>query len=407
MIKIKINFRIYIIIIIVFFLIFLTGCWDRTEPEDQALFIVGGYDYNPEKNMYKIIGSIENMTFEGGGSGNVSDAPPFWVVSAWGETSTDAIANISKKVSKNINYNHLHLLLLSETIAKNKGIIPVMDSLARSKQSRPIVEIAVVKGNLEKMIKGSIPIENTIGLGLIKQIKTNKKRLGTAITQDARQFLQKLSAPGIEAVAVCLELINEESQKEESNSDSKPQKDQKPFVKMSGLAAFYKDKMVGFLNDREARGWNWISEQKANGIINVLYPGNEEKVSINCKRTFVKIKPYFIDEKPQIKVELEVEGRFETITGNSNIKEKSYLTQSLENRLAEAIRNDIKLSLEKAKKLRTDIFGFGNSFYRLKYNHWKSMESEWDEIFVNLPVKIEVKTTIKRAGLINKGIVVQ
>lgn len=400
----KINIKKNIIILLVFFLIFLTGCWDRSEPEDQALFIVGGYDYNPKTNMYKIIGSIENVSFEGGGSGTGSDAPPFWVVSAWGETSTDAIANISKKISKNINYNHLHLLLLSETIAQNKGIIPVMDSLARTRQSRLIVEIAVVKGDLEKMIKGSIPIENTIGLGLTKQIKTNKERLGTAINQSARQFLQKLSTPGIEPVAVCLELINEDSLKEDSNSDSKPQKDQKPFVKISGLAAFYKDKMAGFLNDRETRGWNWISNQRANGIINVLYPGNEGKVSINCKRTSVKIKPYFIDEKPQIKVELEVEGRIDTITGNSNLRKKSYLTQSLENRLAEAIRNDIKLSLERAKKLRTDIFGFGNSFYRLKYDKWKEMEKDWDETFVNLPVKIEVKTTIKRVGLINKSI---
>ncbi|MGM0410588.1 MAG: Ger(x)C family spore germination protein [Bacillota bacterium] len=400
----KIDFKKYIIISLAFFLIFLTGCWDRSEPEDEALFIVGGYDYNPETNMYKIFGSIENMSFEGGGSGAGNDAPPFWVVSAWGETSTDAIANISKKISKNINYNHLHLLLLSETIVQNKGIIPVMDSLARTRQSRPIVEIAVVKGDLEKMIKGSIPIENTIGLGLTKQIKTNKERLGTAINQSARQFLQKLSTPGIEPVAVCLELINSDSQKEESNSDSKPQKDQKPFVKISGLAAFNKDKLAGFINDRETRGWNWISEQKANGIINVLYPGNEGKVSINCKRTSVKIKPYFIDKKPQIKVELEVEGRIDTITGNSNIREKSYLTQSLENRMAEAIRNDIKLSLEKAKKLRTDIFGFGNSFYRLKYDKWKEIEKNWGETFVNLPVKIEVKTTIKRVGLINKSI---
>jgi len=71
--------------------------------------------------------------------------------------------------------------------------------------------------------------------------------------------------------------------------------------------------------------------------------------------------------------------------------------------MAEVIRNDIKMALNGAQFLKTDVFGFGFAFYREKYDLWKEMEDNWDEIFASLPVEIEVEAKIRKIGLVNKG----
>ena len=92
----------------------------------------------------------------------------------------------------------------------------------------------------------------------------------------------------------------------------------------------------------------------------------------------------------------------ETANRISWLSQESY---SLNQRLAQVIKNDIKSSINKAQKLQTDIFGFGNAFYRLKYDVWKEMEESWPQIFATLPVDIEVKAVVKRMGMINKNLV--
>ncbi|MFW6006545.1 MAG: Ger(x)C family spore germination protein [Halanaerobiales bacterium] len=389
-----------ILIFIVISLIFLTGCWDRKEPENRALVTVGAYDYNPDTDMYQIITQIESPQSAQGGNGDGGgggDKPSFWKVSAWGDTPTDAISNIRKKVSRDLHYGHLNLLIISEEMAKTEGIVTVMDTLARSRQSRPIVQIAVAEGDVNKMLNQEFPIEISSGLGLLKQIQLTRRESGTAITQTGRKFLNRLSTPGIEPVAVNLALL------EEDIDASKP--DTPPFVQVKGLTAFYKDKFAGRLNDTEARGWNWISNQEARGVMEFTYPENKNTVvSANTRRISCNIIPYIKNNNPEIKIELEVEGKIDSITGLNQFKEKSGLTQSMENRLAEAVRNDIKKGINKAQSFKSDIFGFGNSFYRLKYDKWVEIEKEWPEIFATLPVNIEVKASIKRSGLVNKGL---
>jgi spore germination protein KC len=68
------------------------------------------------------------------------------------------------------------------------------------------------------------------------------------------------------------------------------------------------------------------------------------------------------------------------------------------------VRNDIEMSIKKNQHLKSDIFGFGNAFYRLKYQKWQEMKDDWEDIFTSLPVEVNIKANIERTGLINKGV---
>lgn len=52
-------------------------------------------------------------------------------------------------------------------------------------------------------------------------------------------------------------------------------------------------------------------------------------------------------------------------------------------------------------EFRVDIFGFGDIFHRKYPEEWAKIKHNWNEIFSQADVEIEVKTNIIRTGLTN------
>lgn len=398
----------FLLTIMIFLLMILTGCWDRFEPEKLAIVRGAGFDYNEEKDLYKIIFQIASpLTMQGpGGGGGGGEAPNFWTVSAWGHTPYDAIANISKKVSRKIVFHHAQLYIFSEKMARTKGILPIMNGVARSRQSRRVIILAVAKKDVENILTEKLPIESSNVMGLTSQIKLTMEEMGGATVENARDFFIKLVQPGLEPYAVAMELIEykEEPEKDKKEKESEADTGMKAPVRITGKYLLHDDKVVGLYDDRETRGCNWIVGRVKSGTLVLKYPGNEDaRVDVIATEGSSKIEPHIKDGKPAITLSIKASGRIISIIGLSNTKGESEITKSLEKRMEEVIRNDIKLALKKAQDLKTDVFGFGFAFYRKKHDKWQEMKDNWDDIFANLPVEIKVEATIKRTGMVNKG----
>jgi spore germination protein KC len=52
----------------------------------------------------------------------------------------------------------------------------------------------------------------------------------------------------------------------------------------------------------------------------------------------------------------------------------------------------------------SDIFGFGNCFYKKLPTVWKEKRNEWDKLFRDLEVTVETNVEIKHIGLLSKPI---
>ncbi|MFW5787259.1 MAG: Ger(x)C family spore germination protein, partial [Halanaerobiales bacterium] len=312
------------------------------------------------------------------------------------------IANLRGKVSREIYYAHTQLELFSTTVLKEVGIIPMLDALERTGQTRPIIIIGATEDDPEELFKVPLPIETINVLGLRSHITiTSREKAGTTI-EKARMFLNKLTSPGIEPVAVKLSLLEEGGGEA---PESEPGPGSKAPVRITGKMIFRGDKLVGDFDLRETRGCNWIIDEVTRANLDFTYPGREDtSVSVINSHNFSTFKPVMTEEGPKIDLKVKATGSIVNITGLSDIKAESELTQSLEKRMATVIQNDIERALDKAQKLKSDVFGFGNAFYRQEYQSWLEMEDDWPDIFADLPVDIEVEAVIKNTGLINRGI---
>ena len=390
------------IIILLISLILIPGCWDKREPEDLAVVTAVGYDYLPKEGKYKMFIQYSNplKTAGGGGSGGGggSDKPAFWTNSAQGHTIEDCVANLRKKTSRGIHYAHLQISLISQRFLKNKGLMPFIYDIRRSRQSRPLILIAAVD-NVEKAMSLTFPLESANAEGITNQIKQIKEDNSVVTIDELSIFLNKFTQPGIDPVLTTIE----------TTSKAKPmesQPDSPPPILVSGIDVFHKGKYVGSLDDREARGFNWINDKVENSIIIIKHPGTEKGlVSLTANKNESQIIPIYHNGKPAIKLTVSVDGQLMDSTETNKISWESSESYSLNQRLAQVITNDIRTSLNKAQSLQTDIFGFGNAFYRTDYDLWKEMEGSWRQIFSTLPVDIEVKAVVRRMGMINENLV--
>lgn len=88
----------YIILLLSLCSFFLAGCWDRTELNEQAIWLATGWDIDEEGEI-EISGQIiipAKIQMKEGGSGEDT----FFVVSSKGDNVGDILDDIQKKTTK-------------------------------------------------------------------------------------------------------------------------------------------------------------------------------------------------------------------------------------------------------------------------------------------------------------------
>lgn len=165
---------------------------------------------------------------------------------------------------------------------------------------------------------------------------------------------------------------------------------------MNGSAIFKKGKMVGKINPRETRGLLWLKNKVNSGII-VISVTQRDKVSLEIIRASGSFKPKRLKDKLIMKITI----RLACNIGGELVK-ADMLTpagiKTLENKAKQEIKKEIMAAVRQARKLKADIFGFGEAF-GIKYpKWWKTKESKWESIFPRIRLVFDIKVNIRLLG---------
>jgi spore germination protein KC len=374
----------------------LTGCWDRQEPEQLAMALAVGFDLDEKTGDFKVIAQIANPQGmggqgpEAGGGGGPGEA--VWVVAASGETPFMAVRNLIPRSTRIINFTHTSVCLFSEELAR-QGLESVTDLLDRNRQFRLVAHPLVVEGDLRKALEADFALEEIGAMAYLNHQLHASRRIGVTREVRLRDVYNNFTRPGWETVIPRLHLLTDE----EGNMVGEAP------VEVTGLAAFKGDTLVGWLDRKETRGLNW-AHGKINRAIYVLpSPLEGEKPStVEIFQASSRMQAEVKGDQVTITLEIQADGRLqETLTSREWLGRESEFTRSLDRRLAQAIRNDVRAALDKAQQeFNSDIFCFGNLLYRTRPRDWQRLSGRWDEIFPRVQVNILVDANVRRTGLI-------
>jgi spore germination protein KC len=369
-------------------LLLLTGCWDRIELKELGIVMGVALDQDPDTGEYIFTSQVLKPSALSTQAPS-SDNPVVKVIST-GKTIFEAIMKANQELDRRGFFAHNKIILISEDLAK-EGLIKVLDSFQRGKEIRGYVYICIVR-NMEAreiLASNSTGIEPIHALHLKKIIENTDYQFNAAKMNMLRFYKESLGS-GIAPVVGVMEL-------KKDNQSNK-------HIQLSGGAVFKKDQLVGYLNEKETRGYRWGKGEVKSGALSVHSIVDEDRfVSVEVKKVKSKITPIVKGNDISFHIQVYGEGIIveeqSTATWDSNT-EKLQSMRKQEKKIEQIFEEEIKMAVEKSQKeLQADILGFGNRLYKKKPKTWNKIKMDWDEIYVDLPFTVSVTFTLNSTGL--------
>ncbi|MDM8150085.1 Ger(x)C family spore germination protein [Priestia megaterium] len=378
----------------------LTGCWSRTEVNDVAIVLGIALDKGGNGKIRLALQIAIPKALGGAVSAGQSTGGPksTMMISSEGETIMEAYRTIQGKLPREVFFAHSRVIIVGQKLARD-GVSPILDFFSRNRQAHLRSFLLFTKGNAIDVLKTTPQLESVIA----EQIREQEK-IGIALQVRVREFLKRLLTEGEEPTAaqispLPLETTSENEAEGSTASQSTPS--------LNGTAVFQNDRLIGWLNAKETRGVLWIRNEVESGILTVTIPTENEggKVGVQLIKGSTKIKPIFYNNK--VKIRIEIYGAVEVFENTSTLDlGEPKAINILQSVLEQDIKKRIRLTLDQTqKKLKSDIYGFGQAVYRKDPQKWENTyKKRWLETFPDLEIEITPHITVSGTGFSTKSL---
>jgi len=379
---------------ILFFMIIIAmlltiGCTPKQEIEKLAIIVSFGVDRTPD-GKYMVSTQIlkgEKSSSAGKGMEKGEKQPSdVMSLSSIGDTVPDALVHLSTELGKKIKLSHVKFIVIGEDAAKS-GVGDLVNFVAREHELRPNIIFLISKGKAFEILKAITP-ESTVPTNAIAAILNLQSEYGYIPVITSLDFATALASKTASPITGVIDLHRDEQAG--------------TIFKLLGTAVFNKDKLIGYMDEQETRGMQWITGKVTAG--NIVIPSPDTgKITLDIIQADSTLRPIIINNKPIIQITITEKGIIKEMSGTLDIMKNPSILKELEEIQNEAIKKEIEKALYAAQKtFRADIFDFGEAIHRDCPGEWKTLQENWSEIFPDLTIEITVHSSIPRIGTISK-----
>lgn len=366
--------KISIFFIEVLLLLLFCGCWNYTEVDQQANVSGIAIDKGQNGKKYHITAEVMSMETNGGKSGVKTE-----LIESDGNTLFETIRKATAVASKKLYFGHCKVLIISKNIAESE-MVPILDIIMRDSELRLTMDVVISKTGTAKELLTIKPVMNPIlSYEMDDTLETNQEILFESSKIKVYQFVNTLGTDGICPIAPAFGTVS--TGKNEITG------------KLSGVAVFNKEKMVGFLNEDDTKSVLFVQNKIKNAALSVKI---DEQKDIYFSAEILENKTKIVPEKKDGELIFNIEIHPVVTVSEFDIDAKITLQEfeelfntQLEQRITEVIR-------KVQKEFKVDIFGLGSIMRQKKTKLWEEYGTNWDKRFET--VKFNVKSKVKVRG---------
>lgn len=390
------------LIFILFGTTLTSGCWDKKELNDIAIVSAVGIDKSKEGNLMGSFQMINpgNVTgaLQGGGSG---DSPSTTVFTSTGDSVVELDRHASIKVSRFMYLPHANLVVISEELAKEEGIIPILDAFDRSPSFRTTTNLVIARDVMAKDIVETLTVIDKVSAEkVIKTLKSTEELHGESISVNIQDVIKGLVSTGREPVisGITIKKNREKEGKIENTKTSivgaNPE--------TAGIAIFKNGKLVDWLNGEKAKGALWVLGKIKSTNIYIDWKNKKDAISYQVVREKTNVKVKMKKGKPTMIINVRAEGDIRESNVPIDLSDPHVLLD-IEKKLEKDLKKQMEAVIVQAQKNKADIFGFGERVHQSNPKEWKRIEKDWQDVsFPKVKVDVKVETFVRRTGLRNK-----
>ena len=382
-------------ILIILSTIFLTGCWSSHEVNTLAITVCIGIDKT--ENGYLVSEQVLNPRAIA--SKKATAESPVVIYTAEGNDLAEIIRRFTTQSSRVLYNADLRMVVFGEDVAKD-GIQNILDYFLRNYEYRTDFYFVIAKNSTANEVLGILtPIESVPGFSMYISLKMSEEKWAAMKSIRIIELVNTIIADGDNPVLTGIEISQDEISPK--STDMLKQSGEYKKLKYTGLGAFNKDKIVGWLDEDESKGYNYITDNVKNTIEYADYD-SKVKITYEIINAKSKTKVYFLENKPAIEVKIKTKCNIVIVEGEFDVSAEEN-KQILNKLLASKVKLLCEKALNKAQKeLKTDIFGFGEAIHREYPKTWEKLKDDWNDKFTDLPVNITVEAETNQLGQIKK-----
>ncbi|MBT2700864.1 Ger(x)C family spore germination protein [Bacillus sp. ISL-40] len=373
----------------------LTACWSKKELNEIAIVSAIGIDKS--KDGYLVSVQIVNPGEIAGKTGTGRTEVIRFMKT--GDTIFDAMRRLSTDVPRRIYVAHLREVVISEELAKD-GIGKVLDVLSRHHEMRSDFFLTVAKeSKAYDILNVQTALEKNPAAKISNALETSGKAWAPTKTVTIDELITSIVSKGKEPVLTGVYVYgNPESGSPFTNvQDVSP----KTGLKIDSIGVFKSDKLIGWLNENESKGFNYITDNVQTSA--VTFPCEDGKITIATTRSKTNVKGKMEKGKPKISINVTSEGNVGEVACKFDLSKPEKIKE-LNKKYKNSIKDKIDAAIKKVQEdYQSDIFGFGEVIHRADPKAWKRLQQNWDQEFAKLEVTVNVKAEIRQLGTITES----
>ncbi|MGZ4111094.1 MAG: Ger(x)C family spore germination protein [Tumebacillaceae bacterium] len=375
-------------------LLLCTGCWSRRELNELGIAVGIGIDRQGDK--FAITAQVVDPGAIAS-KGNSINYVPAITLKSDANTIEEGFRRMTTVSARTVYLAHLRVLVLSEDLARS-GIKDVLDFFSRSPDVRPDFYVVVAKNAQARDVLGVLtPLEKIPANRLYQSLKMSEHTWAPTLGVHMDDLINNMVTAGREAVLTGLEIKgNAEAAKQ---FQQMRRTDQPALLKYSTLGVFKKDKLVGWLDEIDSKGMNYI-ENKVKSTVGYVPCSPEGNTGAEIIERESKVQATIVNGKPRIDIMMRAEANMEETACNIDLS-KAQNFHKFEKDLNQKVIQIMESSIHTAqKKYNADIFGFGQAVHRADPVLWERLKPNWDKEFANLPVSVHAEIKLRTTGTV-------
>lgn len=392
------NHKLILLFLIMTSTVFISGCWNQKELNELAIISAMAIDKNEDGKYVKTIQLVNPVNvaggLQGGGSGQ---SPTVTVYTAMGDSVLEAHFHATSKISRRLYHGHANLIVISEELATEEGIIDILDAFERDPEIRMTSRVVIARhtkaGDLLKSLTAidKIPAEKVNGT-----IQSTERARGESMEVNLQDVVTTLTSAGKETVISGFSLIGDIEQGKKIENIQ--QSELNTTLESDGLAVFKEGKLVDWYQGEMSRGVVWILDKINQTDVVLGREGQKNALTYTVLRQKTRVSADTTNDLPVLTVRVRAEGDIREVRSKIDLTDPFEILD-IEKELEKVIKKQLENTVIRTQQNKSDIFGFGEVVRRSDPEKWKKMKNDWnDTYFPNLKVNVKVEAFIRRSG---------
>lgn len=364
---------------IVVFSILLTGCWDMIDINSRIFPYSVGYDLNKgEGEKFLISYTYPNLSALGK---NASSDQMLFLISTPAESIFQAMHKLTTELQYPMYLKHLKVIALSEEVLnEEKGVREIVDGINRDFIANKNAQLMAVKEGAKSLLEGAVKAkkQQVVG-GALYTLLLNEQGSSYFTPITLGNLIEETDING--AAIIPLAHIEDED------------------IVIEGGAVLKDYDLVGYINGMENSDISLLTNKLSDTGVDFNYEG----ANLSLMITETKTKKRLVDSEDKIKIRLEVlmEGHIHSyILEEGREIDSVEILQDMQNKAAENEKKHLERTISKVQKeLKADLFSIGDYIYKFHPKLWKEIEKDWDKIYPEIDIEVDVKVLIRRRGI--------